>query len=329
MIRLSVVIPGYRTPDWQWERCVNSVLNAIGPNDEVVCVDDGSGFRSAYLSNVSGRDHRVRAHFCETNKGQAVARNVGIEKTTGKYVAFVDSDDEVLPGIYDKAVEFLDETESDILVYGVSTRWIGLGLKRDNAMPRKIFGGLDEKGLLEIYSNWLFPYPWNKVYRRSFLDEKGIRFQPCCIPREDEVLNLTCVLKGARWCSISEIGHAYYHQVNTSLSRYRRYNREANEQVNEHWCACAKELHSDEILRRVRPMSDWELCASDWINMWRRESPVPVWRRIRWYWEHPELGGLRYFIKSLLFLLMRRYLYVSPLRKWHVKRVYPEVVPWK
>ena len=39
---LSVIIPGYNTPEAWWQRCVDSVKRALGPDDEIILVDDGS-----------------------------------------------------------------------------------------------------------------------------------------------------------------------------------------------------------------------------------------------------------------------------------------------
>ena len=48
--RLSVIIPGYNNPEHWWRRCIGSIIENIGENDEVICVDDFSARRPDILS---------------------------------------------------------------------------------------------------------------------------------------------------------------------------------------------------------------------------------------------------------------------------------------
>ena len=48
--RLTVIIPGYNTPEAWWRRCLDSVRGACGPNDEIICVDDGSSIDASFLN---------------------------------------------------------------------------------------------------------------------------------------------------------------------------------------------------------------------------------------------------------------------------------------
>jgi len=50
MTRLSVIIPGYNNPDAYWKRCLDSVIAACGPDDEIICVDDGSKTKPSYVN---------------------------------------------------------------------------------------------------------------------------------------------------------------------------------------------------------------------------------------------------------------------------------------
>ena len=79
MKRLSVIIPGYNTPDAWWRRCVGSVKAALGPDDEVVCVDDGSSQRPLALESLAKEDSRVKTVYLEKNMGLPTARNAGLD----------------------------------------------------------------------------------------------------------------------------------------------------------------------------------------------------------------------------------------------------------
>ena len=94
-MKVSVVIPVYNVMPYL-ERCVNSVLSQTYKNLEIILVDDGSTDGSGELCDkLSTRDSRIRV-IHQKNQGLSCARNTGIQYATGKYVIFLDSDDEWL-----------------------------------------------------------------------------------------------------------------------------------------------------------------------------------------------------------------------------------------
>ena len=321
-IRLSVVIPGYCTADSLWRRCIESVLRNLRSDDEIICVDDGSPVQPSAPCEMASHDSRISVIRLSKNCGQAAARNKGVEMSKGRYVAFVDSDDVVRGGTYEKAISALEDSGSDIAVYGVRVIWHNDGLCKDDSMPAASLGTLTAKGVSQLRKARLFNYPWNKVYRRSFLDRNGISFEEHCVPREDEIFNLDCVTADARWCVVSHIGHLYFHGDGTSLSRYRRYNDESNRGVAAAWRRCADHLGvALESLDASGGTTELDFAASNWTNMWRRGSPVSFFGRWKWLRCHKELGGYVMFLKTVAFFFLRKHFYIRPLRRWHLKRI--------
>ncbi len=93
---VSVVIPSYNRA-YCLPRAVDSVLGQTYPHVEVIIVDDGStDDTAAVVSARYGGDPRVRYHR-QDNTGISGARNAGLARVTGEYVALLDSDDEWLP----------------------------------------------------------------------------------------------------------------------------------------------------------------------------------------------------------------------------------------
>lgn len=91
-IQISVIIPVYNTEKYI-AKCLDSVLTQTLDKIEVICIDDGSEDNSIkILRQYQNRDSRVRI-YSVSNGGSGRARNVGIAKARGKYVAFMDSDD--------------------------------------------------------------------------------------------------------------------------------------------------------------------------------------------------------------------------------------------
>ncbi len=89
---ISVIIPVYNTAKYL-PRCLDSVLNNTYDQFEVICIDDGSTDESGtVLNSYAQNDHRIHI-ITQENKGAAAARNAGLDKASGDYISFIDSDD--------------------------------------------------------------------------------------------------------------------------------------------------------------------------------------------------------------------------------------------
>ncbi len=107
--KISVIVPIYNSEKYL-PMCIESIINQTYKNIEIVLIDDGSTDSSLEICmRYAATDERIKV-IHQDNKGVSVARNVGLEKMTGEYFSFVDSDDELKKN----AIEFLLK---DILEY--------------------------------------------------------------------------------------------------------------------------------------------------------------------------------------------------------------------
>ncbi|WP_180957537.1 bifunctional glycosyltransferase/CDP-glycerol:glycerophosphate glycerophosphotransferase [Brevibacterium aurantiacum] len=163
---LSVVIPAYNASD-HIEACLRSILNQKAVSLEVLVVDDGSTDDTVEkIRACTGGDVRVSILEGE-NEGPARARNRGVDAARGKYLAFADADDEVLPGAYSSMIDSLERTGSDIAT-GSYIRIGNRGRSRPKLTARvhsrqRLAVRLDD--MPELLEE---PVLWNKVYRRDF-----------------------------------------------------------------------------------------------------------------------------------------------------------------
>lgn len=114
MPKVSVIIPAYNAMKYLPET-LESVLNQTFTNFEVFIVNDGSSDDILEWSNQIA-DSRVK-FISQENQGTAVARNTGILKSTGEYIAFLDADDIWEPTKLEKQVDYLDNHPLVGLVY--------------------------------------------------------------------------------------------------------------------------------------------------------------------------------------------------------------------
>lgn len=112
---VSVVIPAYNRPELLGEALEN-VLEQTYSNFEVHVVDDGSPERLEPVVEESA-DERIEYTRFEENQGANVARNEGIRRADGEYIAFLDDDDRWIPEKLEKQVELLREHEACGVAY--------------------------------------------------------------------------------------------------------------------------------------------------------------------------------------------------------------------
>ncbi len=92
---IDIIIPVYNTPVIDLERCFDSIINQTYKNYKVYIIDDGSNdITKNFLDNyIKNKDNFIVEHI--KNNGVSNARNLGIEISNSKYIAFVDADDTI------------------------------------------------------------------------------------------------------------------------------------------------------------------------------------------------------------------------------------------
>ncbi|MCI8778348.1 MAG: glycosyltransferase family 2 protein [Bacilli bacterium] len=89
---ISIIIPVYNTEDYL-DKCLSSIINQTYKNIEIIIIDDGSTDNSKkIIKQYMNKDCRI-SYYYQNNSGVAIARNSGIDKAQGDYIAFIDSDD--------------------------------------------------------------------------------------------------------------------------------------------------------------------------------------------------------------------------------------------
>ena len=110
---LSIVIPAYNA-DHFLEKCLSGLLCNSSYKYEVIIVNDGSTDNTANIALSFASKHPQIKYIEQTNSGVSSARNAGLKMAAGKYITFVDADDELLelPAI----LETLANCSYDLLI---------------------------------------------------------------------------------------------------------------------------------------------------------------------------------------------------------------------
>lgn len=173
---VSVIVPVYNVAPYIEEALRSVVGQTLDGCIEIIVVDDcGSddSFEIAqeYAKRAMSPTRQFKFLSNGVNKGQAAARNLGLLNATGEYVAFLDSDDCLMPDNLKVLLDTIQNRQVDIVE--ASTLHFGDDNQKDEAKAHKedLLTGIDI--LTGLSTRWM-PVMWNKIFRRSFLIDNDL-----------------------------------------------------------------------------------------------------------------------------------------------------------
>ena len=179
---ISVVVPIYNVEQYL-ERCINSILHQTYQNLEIILVDDGSPDNSgAICDSYSSLDQRIKV-IHKRNGGLSDARNVGLDMAGGEFIAFVDSDDALMPEMIEKLYQRIDKDRSDMAFCGYRQVNQNGDILSEVVLPDNVLTGFDALKVSYENQGVLYTIAWNKLYKIHLF--RDIRF-PVGKYHEDE-----------------------------------------------------------------------------------------------------------------------------------------------
>jgi glycosyltransferase involved in cell wall biosynthesis len=223
--KVSAVITIYNAEDYlneALERICNQTLQDI----EIVCVDDGSSDGSVdILTKWATQDARLKIVLNQNNLGAAAARNRGLEIAQGEYIIFLDDDDLYELDMLRSAFLKAQDCDADIVIFRARLQNAETGrvfpmdwsLRSDLLPQSLVFSAQDiERDLFRSLVWWA----WDKLFRRDFVIESGIKFQ---LIHSTNDLFFTCALFliAKRICYINDtlLVHRAYRKNSLSSTR--------------------------------------------------------------------------------------------------------------
>lgn len=175
MIRLSIIIPVYNVEKYI-ERCLMYCLNQDIPYDEyeIIVVNDGSKDKSiSIVERIQDSYHNIKI-INQENKGQASARNTGINNSVGEYIWFIDSDDFIKENCLASILKIAQNNNLDVLSFNLQ-----LHFEDGTIKPYKIKFEKENfvyKGHEFITKVDMPQAPWASLFKRSYLNVHNLRF---------------------------------------------------------------------------------------------------------------------------------------------------------
>lgn len=165
---VSIIVPIYNAENYL-DKCIESLLNQTKKEIEIILINDGSTDNSEKIIK-SYKDKRIK-YFKNENQGIGKTRNFGIEKATGKYIMFVDSDDYIDKNMaklmFDKA--FSNSLDMVVCDYYKVINNENIEEKLPSFKPTTLKNSPNL--LCDINLS-----PWNKIYKTSLIKDNNIKF---------------------------------------------------------------------------------------------------------------------------------------------------------
>lgn len=208
--KISIIVPVFNT-EMFLRRCIDSIISQTYENLEIILVDDGSTDSSPEICDEYERkDSRIKV-IHQKNGGLSKARNAALDKCTGDYIGYVDSDDYIQLNMYELLIDCMHKHDVDIAVcqwqwQTVSGEWT---VTRDS-IPMDIYGEHGSTEFAEFlyrggYANCAVCCVWNKLYKRNLFE--NLRFKS--FKGEDVIANDIILSKNIRLYVLSEILYVY------------------------------------------------------------------------------------------------------------------------
>ena len=204
MPKVSVIVPVYNAQHHLF-RCVNSIQAQSLSDIEIILVDDGSTDESSLIcADLMNVDYRIK-YYHQDNSGVSVARQKGLELSTGQYIIHVDSDDWIEPSMLEEMYNEACKSNNDVVICDVITESLSVGSRY---YPQKLETS-DNKSIFVamIYGDLLCSVV-NKLIKKEVIDRFNIHFIPGLNTGED--LLFCCSLYRYE-VKTSFVNKAFYH----------------------------------------------------------------------------------------------------------------------
>lgn len=223
MATVSIIVPIYNVEE-ELRKCVSSILAQTYKDIEIILVDDGSPDNcGAICDEFAHKDNRVVVIHKE-NEGLVNARKSGLEKSTGRFISYVDGDDWIEEDFIQNLMDCQQKYNADIVAAGFSKDIGDISDKHSNAIASGFYD--KQKMISDVYPRMICAgpyfyfgicsYVWNKLFKKELLFESQMAVDPRISVGEDTAVVFSVLLK-ANSLYISENTSYHYYQKAFSM----------------------------------------------------------------------------------------------------------------
>ena len=214
---VSIIVPCYKVESYV-EQCIRSLMQQSYDNVEIIPVDDGSPDGTPQiLDRLAAEDSRIKVVH-KRNAGVSAARNSGLDIATGDYIVFVDGDDYLATDYVDYMLSLASKDNADFVL---TKNWFTRE-SQPQIVVDKVETITPAEATALLISLRVIVGSHNKMYRKKFLDDNGLRFSSALFYGE----GLNFIVKAAQLANRVTTGErmVYYYRRNNESSATTKYN---------------------------------------------------------------------------------------------------------
>ncbi|WP_298150166.1 glycosyltransferase [Flavobacterium sp.] len=224
MAKISIIIPVYNVEEFL-DKCFESIMAQTFKDFEVVVVNDGSKDGSAAICDRWAKDFDQISVIHKENEGVAIARNLGISKSSGDYFYFIDPDDWIEPETLQENYDLALSGDYDMVIFGYQKETVtnaGTQISASKINERKLNDRLQvSDGLVPLLESGARFSIWNKLIKAAVVRDNNIVFPK--FKRGQDIAFMLDVFKNTT--SLVSNPKIYYHQY--AFVSVEKYNPDA------------------------------------------------------------------------------------------------------
>ena len=250
MPKISVIVPVYNVEN-TIGKCLDSIVNQTLKDIEIIVVNDGSKDKSQDIIDEYAKKYSNIKSYIKENGGLSDARNYGLEKASGAYICFVDSDDYIDTSLFEKLEKYIS-MQIDMIKYKMIK--VDENYKEIEKIDGPTFDELmGEDAFNTLYSTDIMLQPaWLYLYKKSFLDENNFKY-PVGKYHEDFATTVLLMVKAKSIVSTDIYGY-YYYQSNESITRGNDKEKTLKRAMDmlEHYTAMEEEIKNIDLAKKTK-----------------------------------------------------------------------------
>ena len=232
-VMVSLVIPVYNALPYL-RRCLNGCLSQNYEFYEIICIDDGSTDGSDAVLDAFKIEYPDRFRVFHTvNQGVSEARNLGTREAKGKYIWYIDPDDEIAENILRDIADMIHGVDLLLLPYVILTEE-----NNDLELKREFWNGKRGTDFKVFVTNNAFDKVWNYIVSKDIIIKSKLSFGKNIVLAEDRAFDFFLKEHIDTWDVYDKIAY-YYIIKNASASKGHVHNDEFKKRMieNAYWTA--------------------------------------------------------------------------------------------
>ena len=274
--KVSVIVPVYNVEDFL-PQCLNSIKRQMYDNLEIILIDDGSTDSCPAILDEFAKNESRAVVIHQPNAGVSAARNKGLEKATGKWIAFVDSDDWLERDYIDRMVDAAELHETKFAFCSLSLENGQRG--QISILPLKTGKHTAKEAMPYIFTQGgKGSGIYQGLFDREIIEKEKIRFDEN-VKRYEDILFYSLYMPQVK--EVAVVNHPLYHFNQTPESikhKYKVYTLERAEHAKYLYTTFQSNLMlygvDEKVYMRGLKMAYVEFIIKFAANIWNKKNPA-------------------------------------------------------